>query len=227
MTIISECERPTQTEEHGLWRMTVCRGKEGHCPFALSPLSHLKTQIEAEMQVSGWTKFLRHHFQGRLLPHHALTIAVAACPNACSRPQIQDIGFVAALRPKTVLETCTACGKCQRACREGAIEINGDTAQLRMNACLACGECVTACPINAIEADPLYFRVMVGGRMGRRPRWATELPGRPTFDDLSAVVGRFVSLMIDETWENQRISDVVERLGSERMWEAIKPHRRL
>lgn len=222
MTSVAELDVPTYREEDCLWQVQACRGKEGLCRFALASLSRIKECTDAVLQASAWDTFVRRNWPGRLLSHHRLEIALAACPNACTRPQIQAIGVIAALRPEHIQEKCTGCRQCGLKCRENAMRVDGTIAQPQTDKCLACGECVAACPIDAIETEQLYFRIMIGGRMGRHPRWASELPGKLSSDQVPMVIARFVELMIDETHPFERISACVERLGSDQIWKAIE-----
>ena len=48
-------------------------------------------------------------------------MAIADCPNACSRPQIADLGLIGAAEPQQTAEVCHQCMGCVHACREGAI----------------------------------------------------------------------------------------------------------
>ena len=57
-------------------------------------------------------------FVGRPLRHRdEFTVAFADCPNACSRPQIADLGLIGAAEPGTTAEPTTADG--DRPDREG------------------------------------------------------------------------------------------------------------
>ncbi len=64
--------------------------------------------------------FLKQHVQGDLKYHHEFRITIAECPNACSQPQIKDIGIIAALVPGLTNEVCTACEAVSRPARTTA-----------------------------------------------------------------------------------------------------------
>ena len=80
-------------------QVDVCRASEKECRFALTALSPLYAQIDAAIRESGWDRFLREKVSGRPLSHQQLKVALAACPNCCTQPQIKDIGIVAGLSP--------------------------------------------------------------------------------------------------------------------------------
>ena len=55
--------------------------------------------------------------------YHEFRISISHCPNACSQPQIVDVGLIGACRPEVTGEDCTLCGECLQICRETAISI--------------------------------------------------------------------------------------------------------
>lgn len=211
---------PAADGESQNWQLTGCRGTDG-CRFALTPLAALKDQIDAVLRESGWDAFLPRQYPRGVKPHHRLRIALSACANGCSQPQIQDVGLIAALRPLRVLPACTACGTCERICREEAIAVAGATAVLRPEACLACGECVRACPASALQAAPPSFRILVGGHLGRHPAWAVELPGTAVPDQIPHILRRFVELLIREARTGERVWQIVERVGAAAVGHAL------
>ncbi len=217
--------RPPAADGESLkWQLTGCRGTEA-CRFALTPLAPLSTRLEAVLRESGWDAFLRRQYPRGVKPHHRLRLALSACPNGCSQPQIQDVGLIAALRPVRVLPACSACGLCEGTCREGAIAVKGDIAVINPDACLACGECLRACPVAALQAAPLAFRVLIGGHMGRHPAWAVELPGAAAPDQIPRILLRFVDLLIREAKTGERVWQIVERVGAAAIGHALgDPH---
>lgn len=194
------------------WELRLCRG-QGACRFGLAELHPLGLAIEASLQKSGWESHLDRWFPEGFSPHQRLRIAVAACPNACSHPQIQDIGLIAAARPISVGASCAACGTCVPACREGAIDLSASRASILQARCVACGQCRTRCPTAAISATPAAFRVLLGGHMGRHPAWATELSG--ALDPLQAArfIGQTAALLARCSLPHERVWQTFNRLG--------------
>lgn len=208
--------------ETAFWKVDVCHGRERGCRFAVTGLQPLKMQIEAALQGSGWRHFLDHRDSGPLLPHQRLKISLAACPNACTQPQIKDIGLMACLYPLRVKPGCTACGTCKNVCAEKAITVKNGTAHLNPRRCVGCGMCVKACPSKTIVAGDTAFRVLVGGRLGRRPRWAMELPVRVSAEEAAGAVERLLSRMLREARPGDSASDVTTRLRVETLTETLR-----
>ena len=103
----------------------------------------------------------------------------ADCPNACSQPQIKDIGIIGACSPEVTEEACTRCEACVDACKEDAITLapEADCPQIDYAKCLNCGKCMQVCPTGTIVEGKKGYRVQLGGKLGRHPRLAKELPG--------------------------------------------------
>ena len=158
-----------------MWEVNACRAQRGGCRFALSETGEVKARTEQVLESSGWADFLRERTGGRILHHHRLSVVFAGCPNACSRPQIEDVGIIANLRPTAIGEECTGCTHCVRVCREGALRTKQERALVIKRECMRCGQCISACEKNAIAHAGPQFRFLVGGRVGRHPRWAGEV----------------------------------------------------
>lgn len=47
-------------------------------------------------------------------------------------------------------ELCEACGKCLKFCREGAITVTREGAEINAALCVGCGDCVGGCPMEAL-----------------------------------------------------------------------------
>jgi dissimilatory sulfite reductase (desulfoviridin) alpha/beta subunit len=208
-------------ETNASCEVQTCRASEGGCPNALTALSELKEGIETAVRASGWEEFLREQVPGRPLPHQRLRIALAACPNACTQPQTRDIGAVACRRPVRISPACTGCGRCEEVCREDAIVVENETARWDPVACVGCGLCIRECPAGVIEGQEVQFRLLVGGRLGRHPRWAEELPEMSAPADVPGTVDKLLGVILREVRPGQKVSYVVERLGARRLWQAM------
>jgi dissimilatory sulfite reductase (desulfoviridin) alpha/beta subunit len=147
-------------------------------------------QIETLLQKEDVLGFLKAHVRGDLKFHHEFRVALADCPNACSQPQIKDIGIIGACSPELTAEACTLCEACTEACREDAITLgsNDECPHIDYEKCLYCGKCMQVCPTGTIVEGAKGFRVQLGGKLGRHPRLARELPGIYTEQQVLEIV---------------------------------------
>jgi dissimilatory sulfite reductase (desulfoviridin) alpha/beta subunit len=208
----SEERRNAEHSGRETWELSSCRGSEGDCPFALTGLAPLQRGVEAAIEASGWEAHLRAHSSGRILPHRRLRVALAACPNACSQPQIQDVGVSAHAVPGRI-DRCTGCGECARACPDDAVEVEDDLARIDRERCIGCGLCVRACPTGAIDSEGVSLRVVAGGKLGRRPALAHEVGRAASTEAAVELVDALLGRIVENINPGERVADVVGRLG--------------
>lgn len=160
------------------YQVETCFGPGG-CPNRAVISDQLVEQIESLLQKEDLLGFLKEHVNGDLKFHHEFRVALADCPNACSQPQIKDIGIIGACSPELTAETCSQCEACVEVCREDAIALSpeDECPQIDYAKCLSCGKCMQVCPTGTIVEGTQGFRVQLGGKLGRHPRLAQELPG--------------------------------------------------
>ena len=140
--------------------------------------------------------------------HHEFRVSLSACPNACSRPQIVDIGLIGAVLPVLTSEPCSQCGECATVCKEGAMSTEGNRVRLNLNACLKCGDCVKVCPSGTLTAGANGFRVLLGGKLGRHPQLGRELPGIYSLAEIVPLVDRCLDHFMDHYQPGQRFGDI-------------------
>ncbi|MEW6259659.1 MAG: 4Fe-4S binding protein [Thermodesulfobacteriota bacterium] len=160
------------------YRIETCFG-EGGCPNRVLDGSHLAARLRETLESADLRSFLRTRLGDRLKYHHEFRVALADCPNACSQPQIRDIGIIAGVEPRIGSSECTRCGACGAACIEGAIEDGASSGCPRVDPvrCVRCGQCIAVCPTQTITRGASGWRVLLGGKLGRHPRLAEALPG--------------------------------------------------
>ena len=196
----------------GCCDISACRGVKGDCRFSLVGETELVEGIERVARESAWAKALASRNGSGSSYHKRLKIAMSACPNACSQPQIKDIGVVAIRVPTGIESNCTGCEQCEDLCREQGIVVRDGLATIQPERCVGCGMCIEACPQKVIESEGVRFRILVGGAMGRHPRWAQEL----CVVDGSLVVeeiARFLDRITQRADKGEKIASVLERIG--------------
>lgn len=158
------------------WRVEVCEGGEG-CPNRAAAGDTLPGEIGRLLARRRLGEPAAGEAGAARRRRRELVVALADCPNACSRPQIADVGFIAAAEPRVTAEVCHQCLGCVHACREGAVIHPGLLPIIDPAACVRCGQCARSCVSGTIQVGRRGWRMQVGGRLGRHPRLAVELPG--------------------------------------------------
>lgn len=146
----------------------------------------------------------------RPLHHQMFHLALAGCPNSCSRPQIKDFGVQGQAVPE-VGDGCSKCGACIDACAEAAISMAEEKAAIDRSVCLNCGQCARACPTKALQLNKVGYKVLAGGKLGRHPRLATELMAMATTEEVEVLLKRCVELFINEGRPGERFGSVLNR----------------
>ncbi len=189
------------------YRIETCFGPSG-CPNRACAGDGLMERIEAFMKEQDLLGFLKQHVQGGLKFHHEFRITLADCPNACSQPQIKDIGILGALTPMLTQEPCTRCEACVEVCKEGAVSLDphADLPHIDMQRCLACGQCIDVCPSGTLDKGLRGFRVLLGGKLGRHPRLGRELPGIFNEDEVMRIVKDCVTFYKAKSTNGRRFS---------------------
>jgi dissimilatory sulfite reductase (desulfoviridin) alpha/beta subunit len=70
------------------------------------------------------------------------------------------------------------CEACVEACKEDAIFLDPekDGPVVDRDLCLKCGKCMPVCPTGSLIEGQRGYRVQLGGKLGRHPQLARELP---------------------------------------------------
>ncbi|MCK5836018.1 MAG: 4Fe-4S binding protein [Desulfobacula sp.] len=190
--------------------ISTCFGGEG-CPNSANSCIKLSKDIQALMEKADILSFLKASVQGDLKFHHEFRVSLSDCPNACSRPQIVDIGIIGASIPCVGGEDCSLCNACVEACPDNAVRLDQKDQKpvIDNDLCLYCGKCILACPTGSIEEKEKGFRVLLGGRLGRHPRLAMEVPGIQTHDQVLAIVENSLVFFKTHSKNGQRFSHIL------------------
>jgi anaerobic sulfite reductase subunit C len=199
-------------EEVKGYQVETCFGPSG-CPNRALISEGLAAALERLLSRRDFRSFLRQRVKGPLKMHHEFRISVSDCPNACSRPQIVDIGLIGACVPEITEETCSECGACMEACKENAISVQDGQPYIDESKCLLCGQCARVCPTGALKEGNKCYRALVGGKLGRHPRLAEELSGIFSQDEVLKIVERCLDLYQERSVRGERLGEIFERMG--------------
>jgi anaerobic sulfite reductase subunit C len=132
------------------------------------------------------------NFSGLQLPHK-FKVTVSACPNGCSRPLENEIGFCGSAEPELQKDACMGCGLCVDICREKALFLQDGKPLLDETRCVLCADCIQSCPTDAWKTKRMGYSVYAGGKNGREDR---RLCGRGAGHDGSAGKECWTSLAV-------------------------------
>jgi dissimilatory sulfite reductase (desulfoviridin) alpha/beta subunit len=204
--------RPGEKKIKG-YEIASCFGGSG-CPNAANPVTRLAADLEKIFERENLPGFLKSTIKGDLKFHHEFRASLSECPNACSRPQIADIGIMGAVLPGISGEACSLCGSCVETCDEGAITLDTKIQRpiIHEPFCLNCAKCIRVCPTGALTGTQKGYRVMLGGRLGRRPRLAMEVPGIHSHDQVLEIVKDCLEFYRKTSKNGERFSHLLSSL---------------
>ena len=192
------------------FQVDSCFG-QGGCPQRVIHSEHLLETIEKIMSDARLLDFLKERVEGDLKFHHEFRISIADCPNACSQVQIKDVGIIGAITPRVSEASCSACGACLDSCREEAIRLtpSGELRDVDLSRCVHCGSCISVCPTGTIATGRKGYRVMIGGKLGRHPRLAVELPCVYGEETVMEMLQDFIDFYKARSKRGQRFSSLL------------------
>ena len=160
------------------YQLDTCFALNG-CPNQANSSEILFKKVEEILKKEKLLEFLKKRVKGELRFHHEFRVTIADCPNACSQPQIKDIGIIGACMPEITEHECSMCGACVDVCKDKALSLDSENAVpvIDFDLCLKCGMCARECPTGTIGKGQKGFRVLLGGKLGRHPRLAQEISG--------------------------------------------------
>ena len=184
-----------------------CRSELTGCPNVLIDTAVWRKALEDWAGRNDISERLRRRIdEDKVLFHHKLRLAVAGCPNGCSRPQIADVGVVGFVRPEFDLADCTECGQCAAACPDQAIGLSDGPPAWDEAKCQGCLACSRACPAGCISTTPPGVRLLLGGKLGRHPHLADQVLETDDPDKVLDYLDRIVGQYLQESEKDQRFA---------------------
>ena len=181
-----------------------CKGTT--CQYGLIDTYALSEKIHERFYVGYHNTPLPHKFK----------IAVGGCPNNCVKPDLNDLGVVGQRVPVPDTEKCRGCKKCQieKNCPIHAAKLGSGKISIDPDACNHCGRCKGKCPFGAVEEYREGYKILIGGRWGKKTACGRPLPRLfTTEEEVMAVIDRAILLFREEGIAGERFADTVARLG--------------
>lgn len=198
------------------YQIEKCFGM-GNCPHCVVSSDILVKKLEDIIIKRDLKSFLQKRTGGPLKMHHEFRISISECPSACSRPQIADIGLLGACVPNITDTTCDLCEACVEACKEGAVSIQIDRPVIDKEKCLYCGQCIDVCPNGVLIKGKTGYRIQIGGKLGRHPRLAEEMPGIFEPDDVVNFVEKCLDYYQMHNRKGERFGEILSKNGSDEL----------
>ena len=181
-----------------------CKGTT--CQYGLIDTYALSEKIHQRFYVGYHNMPLPHKFK----------IAVGGCPNNCVKPDLNDLGVVGQRVPVPDTEKCRGCKKCQieKNCPIHAARLEDGKISIDPDVCNHCGRCKGKCPFGAVEEYREGYKILIGGRWGKKTACGRPLPRLfTTEEEVMAVIDRAILLFREEGIAGERFADTVARLG--------------
>lgn len=186
--------------------VVACKGTT--CQYGLLDSFGLSERIHEKFYIG---------YHGVTLPHK-FKIAVGGCPNNCVKPDLNDLGIVGQRVPMIDYTKCRGCKVCQveKNCPIKVAQIVDGKISIDPNACNNCGRCKGKCPFGAMEEYKDGFKVLIGGRWGKKVAHGIALTKIfTTEEEVIDVIEKAILLFRDEGISGERFADTVARLGFE------------
>jgi len=205
------------SHETRFYNLKICGGVVG-CPLSLVEpdlLEDMSGRLRTVLEESHLDEHILGQVKGPILSHHKFKVAVAACPNSCSEPQIKDFGVIIQARPFRTDEECSQCGACVEACKEGSVILGDYGPTIDYEKCVRCGQCARACPTGGLETEKVTYKILVGGKMGRHPQFGQVLVEDASEEEVYRALTACLELLKTEGRDGERLGTVLNRVGLE------------
>lgn len=146
---------------------------------------------------------------------HKFKIAVGGCPNNCVKPNLNDIGVIGQQLMEYDPELCKGCKKCavEKNCPIKAASVKDGKLSVTEE-CNHCGRCTAKCPFKAVTPGAYGYRVVIGGRWGKKIAIGQPLDKVFTSEEeVLSVIEKAILLFREQGKTGERFADTVARLG--------------
>jgi dissimilatory sulfite reductase (desulfoviridin) alpha/beta subunit len=75
--------------------------------------------------------------------------------------------------------------------------------------CLYCGQCIKACPTGTLVEGHKGYRIQLGGKLGRHPQLARELPGIYDENQVKEIVKACLRFYKENSTQGERFGQIL------------------
>jgi dissimilatory sulfite reductase (desulfoviridin) alpha/beta subunit len=190
--------------------ITSCKGST--CIFGLYDTQALAKKIHDEYYAKYHSVTLPHKFK----------IAVGGCPNNCVKPDLNDFGIIG--QRFFELKDCKNCKVCQvvEKCPMHAVSRDENNELVwDEDICNNCGRCISNCTFDKISETKTMYKVVIGGRWGKKTRLATTVPGYFNEEELFALIEKTLLFFKDRGNRGERLAEVIDRIGEDEVFKTL------
>ncbi len=187
----------------GARNISACIGNRV-CPFANFDTTALAQKIEKSIYPNDYH----------------VKIALTGCPNDCIKAHMNDIGIIGNVIPAFEKNRCIGCEACVDTCHNrvtNCLYMEDHARAMDESYCIRCGECILKCPVAALTRGTTLYRIIVGGRTGKRnPRLAdTFISGadETTVLTICKNLYTFIGNHINRTMDKEHVGYIIDRVG--------------
>ncbi|MBI5956705.1 MAG: MoaD/ThiS family protein [Chloroflexi bacterium] len=182
--------------------VTACQGT-AICPHALGDTHSLAGKLDERLY-------------GRWGLPHKFKMGVTGCPNACAKPQENDLGFMAVVEPvfdESGGHECIACGLCVDLCPGKAIQLVDGKPVIDRGRCFHDARCIMHCPTGSWRARREGWNAYVGGKWGRQPQLGVLFAEFLSEEQAVDLAERTLAAYCRLANKGERLGSLINRLG--------------
>ncbi|MGF7429219.1 4Fe-4S binding protein [Thermoanaerobacterium thermosaccharolyticum] len=180
--------------------IVACKGTV--CPYGLIDTQGLAKKLDDEF------------FPTPGFPHK-FKMGISGCPNNCTKPQFNDIGFQGQVEPELNEDLCTGCGLCADVCDVKAITIKDNLARRDDDKCIYCGSCIRVCPMDAWKRKRSGVAVFVGGKFGKKYNFGYHIADLVDVEKIPNIIEKTMNFYKSNGISKERLYDTINRIGLE------------
>lgn len=169
------------------------------------------------------TTLLAQKIEKAIYPNnYHLKVTIVGCPNDCIKAHMNDVGIISNIIPEYDSQKCIGCEACLDNCRKivtNALYSENCEIVRDEDYCIKCGECILKCPTGAFYRGDQLYRILIGGRAGKRqPRLGNTFIENASEDVIIEVLKRiysFIHRYVDKALAFERFNTIIDRIGYE------------